>query len=113
MLLWKLVFYPKSGEKNSPVDRMNERDCSQKERASINAKLIQMQSMRKVDWPYNWAKPIEELLELKQGDFRVFHQLVEDTIVVCHVCRKVSNKAKKQEIEIARTNLNDYKNGEL
>jgi phage-related protein len=108
MQLWKLVFHPKRGEKNSPLDRMDQHDCSLAERAAINTKLTKLQELPVEDWPYKWSKPIQEFKELVQGDFRVFYKLMGATVVVCHVCRKVGNKAKPADIETARANLNDY-----
>lgn len=111
MVLWNLVFHPKTGERNSPVDRLSADDCSQTERANIMQKLSHLQQLQPVNWPYKWSKPIEEFKELIQGDFRVFYQLIGRTIVVCHVCRKVGKKAKRSDIDIARANSDDYKSG--
>lgn len=108
MKLWNLVFFPESGERNSPYDRLNVGDCSPQEKANIISKLKHLQELKQIDWPSKWAKPIEEFKELVHGDFRVFHVLVEDTIVVCHVCRKVGQKAKKRDIRLARANLEGY-----
>lgn len=111
MQLWYLVFHPKRGVRNSPLDRMDADDCSLAEKARINTKLSKLQEIPEQHWPHNWAKPVQEFKELVQGDFRVFYKLVGHTIVVCHMCRKVGQKAKKSDIEIARANLNDYLGG--
>jgi len=48
---------------------------------------------------------------MKADNYRVYFGLTGNTMVVCHICRKTSTKAKSSDLDRARTNLEDYKKG--
>lgn len=107
MPLWDLVFYPREGQRDSPIDFLRA-NCNPQELARINAKLQGLQALHVADWPKSWYKQVGGLYQMRQGDFRIYFELVNRIIVVCYACRKVSQKAKQTDIKAARRSLENY-----
>ena len=107
MKIKEIEFFPKEGERNSPEDSL-QNICSEDEQASILGKLEKLLEIPKNNWPYKWSKPVKEFNQLTQGDFRTLYKIVQEKIIVLHIFRKVGNKTKKKDIDIARANLYDY-----
>lgn len=107
MSIKKIEFFPSQGHRNSPEDFLLT-FCSDEESASIIGKLNKLREIPMRNWPKKWAKPVDEFKQLRHGDFRAFYQVIDNNIIVFHICRKVGNRIKKKDIRIARANLNDY-----
>jgi phage-related protein len=102
-----IFFFPRTGERNSPKDFMDLK-CSNEEIANINGKLRKLLSMPAAERPRKWAKKVNDFRQLTQGDFRVLWKELEIGIIVFHVCRKVTQKTKAQDLLIAEVNFNNY-----
>ena len=109
MPIWKLEFYPAEGQRHSPVDALKGK-CNQHEQAKIVRMLASLQELEPVNWPPKWVKNVSGLVQMRSGNFRVYLKVIDKTIVVVHVCRKVAQEAKPSDIETALANLNNYLN---
>ena len=107
MPLWNIEFYPIEGNRRSPIDFLKV-NCSSNDLALINAKLKSIQDLQRADWPSTWVKQIRKVYQMRQGDFRIYFGVTGRTLVVCHACRKVSQKAKPQDIRTAENNPKSY-----
>ena len=108
---WEIKFFPPSGEKHSPGDFIKT-IANRTEATIIERRLETIRELELVDWPSAWVKKVAGIYQLKAGDHRVYFDLDGRTIiVVCHVCRKVSQRAKEKDIGRAKANLKSYYQG--
>ena len=107
MARWNIIFFPPSGARHSPVDTLKSIAQSSAQ-ALIMRRLGTIGQLEIGDWPH-WVKMVSHIHQLTAGDYRVYFGLVERTIVVCHICRKVGQKAKKSDLGTATANLNNYR----
>ena len=107
MATWKIVFYPPAGNRNSPVDALFDL-CNQTEQALITEKLSVAREFEPWEWP-NWIKLVSGIYQIRSGDFRIYFDLDDNSIVVTHICRKTTPKAKTKDIAIAKNNFARYK----
>ena len=104
---WEIVFYPPEGEKHSPIDILKHipRPSDQ---ALITRRLDLISDLEMGDWPH-WVKMVESLYQVTAGDYRVYFDLDGKKMIICHICRKVSQKALKSDLDRARNNFNNYR----
>ena len=107
MAIWNIVFYPSSGSRHSPHDYIG--SLSKKnEIALIYRRLKTIQELPMEEWPSKWIKKIGSTYQLAADNQRVYFGLEEKTIVVCYACRKVSQKARKEDLRRAEENFKSY-----
>jgi len=112
MYIWTDEYFPPSGEPYSPKDFIRSIQ-PQGAAAIIDRRIDSIKQMKSSDWPSSWVKKVDNLYQLKAGDHRVYFDIVGDKIiVVCYVCRKVSQKALKKDLRRAHINLENYLKGE-
>ena len=107
MAVWTVVFFPPSGHKYSPEDFVLSID-RKADIASIKLRLETIAKLEIVNWPNGWIERYEKLYQLKAGDYRLYLGIDGRKIVVCHICRKVSQKAKREDIDRAKLNWLNY-----
>ena len=106
MQRWNIIFYPVYGAHHSPENFL--RDLSISDIANIQQRLRAISELETSQWP-SWVKRVQGIYQLRSGDFRLYFGIDGRTIiVVCHICRKVSQKARQEDINRAKTNLQDY-----
>ena len=107
MQRWNIIFYPAYGTRHSPENFL--RGLSVSDVASIEEKLRAISELEASQWPPKWVKRIQGIYQLRSGDFRLYFDIDGYTIiVVCHICRKVSQQARPEDIDRAKTNLKHY-----
>lgn len=105
MQRWNIIFYP-IGVRHSPENFL--RGLSLSDVASIQQKLRVISELEASQWP-SWIKMVQGIYQLRSGDFRLYFGIDGRTIiVVCHICRKVSQQARQEDIDWAKTNLKHY-----
>jgi phage-related protein len=107
MALWDLIYYPVEGERNSPIDSFKEL-CDPSSQAEFQLKFRNLREFEYTDWQFKWLKQVRGFFQVKQGNFRAYFRLNKKVIVVLHYCRKVSQKAKDDDIRIAEANWKKY-----
>lgn len=65
----------------------------------------------KKDWVFSWLKMIKGMYYIKSGDVRVYFNVVPNQIVICHICRKTTQKAKANDNEIALAHWKEFIGG--
>jgi len=60
---------------------------------------------------FKWLKPVQDLHQITQGNFRGYFKTKGNKIIVVYFCRKVSQQARKQDIATAMANWRDYLEG--
>jgi mRNA-degrading endonuclease RelE of RelBE toxin-antitoxin system len=107
---WNMRFEPPPGERKSPADYIDGLD-DPKDKALIYRHLRMIQNLEFIDWS---VKPITRrktsIYQLTVGNFRVYLDFKDDKIVIFHVCRKVGQKAKKEDLNIAFSNYQNFTN---
>jgi hypothetical protein len=58
---------------------------------------------------FTWLERFQNMYQVKQGNFRLYFEIIDGVIVISHVCRKVRMKALKQDLNRAKLNLQDYR----
>jgi putative component of toxin-antitoxin plasmid stabilization module len=108
MSIWRIIFFPPSGERYSPYDYV--RDLSNPaEKAQIALRLETLSKLALGDWPHTWIHKItDNIFQLTAGNHRLMYCLDEGTIVILHACRKVSQKTRSKDIKRATTNYHRY-----
>ena len=107
MARWTIRFYPPKERRNSPGAVLASLRPDQA--ANIRHRLETIAEMERVQWPAGWVKEVQGILQLTAGDYRLYLGLDGNTIiVVSHLCRKTSNKAKIKDIRMAKENLKQY-----
>jgi len=85
MLQWKLRFEPPPGDRKSPSDYIEGLDHP-KDKAIIYEHLKMLRNLEPKDWS---IKPIKrrnlKIYQLTAGNFRIYLDYADDTIVVFHV----------------------------
>lgn len=108
MRLWEVEFYPAEGKAHSPADSLEQIE-DDAEKSKILHRLGHMEKEKISEWPANWLNHLEDKLwELYGTNYRAIYCLDEGTIVVLHVCKKVSRKTRKRDLERARIHFNEY-----
>jgi len=108
MTYWRVKFFPPSGERNSPHDYVVNL-ADENDRAMILLRLERMQQHRKVDWPPAWINHMGgKIWELYARGHRLMYCLDSGTIVILHACKKVSNKTRERDLNIAKNHLARY-----
>lgn len=107
---WEIVFYPPANKRHSPVDIINS-ISRMSDIALIRRRIDHIGGLDPKDWPSQWVKMIEGLYQMYAGDYRVYFGLTGKTMVICHICRKVSQKAKRDDLNVASKNYRDYLEG--
>jgi len=106
MQRWNIIFYPVYGVRHAPENFL--RGLSASDIASIQQKLRAIGELETSQWP-SWVKRVQGIYQLRSGDFRLYFGIDGRTIiVVCHICRKVSQQARQEDIDRAKANLNQY-----
>ena len=110
MAKWEKVFFPPEGEKHSPIDALKEipRPSDQ---ALIMRRLKVISDLDISDWPH-WVKIVSKNYQVTAGDYRIYFNLLDRKMVICHICRKVSQKALKSDLDRARINFENYQESE-
>ena len=107
MIIWEVVFFPPLGKKYSPADVIRNID-RQSDAANIQKRLETISRLTVETWPSGWIKRYSQIYQLTSGNYRVYFCTDKRRIVVCHVCRKVSQKAKQEDIDRAKINFWNY-----
>ncbi len=103
-----ITYYPKKGENNSPVDILLNL-CNVKERAHFIEKLELLSSLDSGLWNFKWLDYFNHIFQIRQGDFRLYFDILDNKIVVCHVSLKSTQKAKVEDLNRAAINLQAYR----
>jgi phage-related protein len=105
---WTVVFFPPSGESDSPYDCILGLS-NNAEAAQILHRLSALSELDLTDWPHSWIHKISgKIYQLTAGNNRVLYCLDEKQIVVLHVCRKVKRKTLSKDISRAETHYYEY-----
>jgi hypothetical protein len=109
MNIWDVIFYPPKGERHSPVDTLNY-TLRPTEQAHVMHRLGVLGNLETGKWPHTWVKLVNTIFQLTVGDFRVYFGIAGRKMVVCYICRKVSQKARQSDLDRARSNFEEYLN---
>lgn len=107
MVKWKIYFFPPPSEKHSPYDALLHIDQTE-DKALIKQRLEVISQLDPWNWPH-WVKLVNKIYQLTANDYRVYFDFIDSNIIVCHICRKVSQKALSGDLARARKNLDEYK----
>ncbi len=108
---WIIKYSPEIGERKSPHDYIN----NSAQRASLYLRLRTIEKIKIVrEWP--GCKPFLHnslrFYQLTIGRHRVYIYLdtrdKRNHAIVCHVCPKVSQKAKKKDLDRATNHIRKY-----
>ncbi len=102
-----IVYFPGEG-KHSPITLLKSL-CSHSEIVHFLEKLDLLSELEIGRWQFTWLERFQNMYQIKQGNFRLYFEIIGEEMVVSHVCRKVSMKAKKQDLDRAKLNLQDYR----
>lgn len=109
MSLWIVLFYPKSGDKHSPADYINNIIPRPADRASIVDWLIKLSEREIGDWPNTRIHKItHDIWQLTVGNYRVSFVLDSRFIVVLHCCRKRGQRTHTKDKRRAELNYESY-----
>lgn len=105
MAHWNIIFYPNPSQHHSPQDILA--GLTKSEVASIELKLRTLADIRlPQDWP--WVKLVQGMYQLKSDAIRIYFALDGNKIVITHVCRKVTQKARSEDLYRAQENYRKY-----
>lgn len=107
MRIWNILYFPPKGERNSPIDNLRTR-LDADEQANFVERFLKMSELEMTEWAHDWRKRIGAVYQLTAGNFRAYYGIRGRQIIIVHVCRKVGQKAKTQDLGIAEQNLIDY-----
>ncbi len=110
MAIWEKVFFPPEGDKHSPIDAIKNIQRPG-DRALIMRRLDLISNLDIGDWPH-WVKIVGKTYQVTAGDYRIYVNLSGKKLVICHICRKVSQKALKSDLDRARINFLNYQESE-
>jgi phage-related protein len=110
MAKWEIVFFPSSGEKHSPIDALKNIPRPN-DKVKIMRQIELISDLETGDWPH-WVKMVDKNYQVTAGDYRVYFNLSGRKMVICHICRKVSQKALKSDLDRARINFINYQESE-
>lgn len=108
MDIWKIVYYPAPGERNSPMGYIA--NLSNKEgQATLIHRLKFLCQNELADWPHTWCHKITgKVYQLTAGASRVMFCLDDNRLVILHACKKVGQKTRSQDIERAERHYELY-----
>ena len=101
-------YFPEENSKHSPIGLLVKL-CSEKDIEHFVEKLEMLGELGVGNWSFKWLEHYDNLYQVTQGNFRLYFEIIEGKIIVCHVCRKVSQKAKTEDLNRAKINLQDYR----
>lgn len=111
MASWQPFFFPCPGEQNSPEDYINGLD-NVNEAANIQIHIETVCRLTPAYWiGYKPIKPIDtDLWQLTVGKHRIYITLnsKDHMVVIVYACKKVSQKAKPQDLKRAMANRDKY-----
>ncbi len=107
MPIWRRLYYPSEGERNSPVTSLKTL-LDFNEQANFIDRFKNMSELEMTEWPHDWRKHIDGFYQLTAGNFRAYYAIRGRDIVILHVCRKVGRRARPQDLEITSRNLISY-----
>lgn len=107
MALWRIVFYPRSGDRHSPYDYL--RDLPDvKAEAQIVHRLKTISELPLADWP-NWTHHIvDKIYQLTSGAYRVMYFFDGFDIMIVHAFRKKSRKTPSVDVNRALAHYERY-----
>ncbi len=100
MPTWQIKFCPPEGEKKSPFTEILEINDPD-ERAIIFRRLVTIGQLEINEWPHTWVKQIGDTYQLTAGNYRLYFGIYRGRILVCYVCRKVSQQARQKDLATA------------
>ena len=108
-MVWQIIFFPSSGERNSPQDFIL--DLNPKEQASILRNLKSLSMRDFASWrEFRWLKKFKgEIYQITAGPYRLMCCLDGHMIVVVHAFRKKTQKTPKKEISRAESHCQKYR----
>jgi hypothetical protein len=109
--VWRVEFFPPRGEGHSRADFLL--SIAGSDAALITRRLDAIRQLPAKDWPPAWIKRVAGLCQLRAGDYRAYLMIDERTIVVCHICRKVSRQARREDLDRAWANYEAYQKGQV
>ena len=77
------------------------------EKAILMRHIDLIREMESWDWPH-WVKKVQGIYQLTADNYRAYFDLSNRKMIICHICRKVSQKAKQSDIDRAKNNFSDY-----
>ena len=107
MVKWAIEFFPPEGENYSPADTLKNITLAI-ERARIMRALGVIMELEPWEWP-RWVKLVDNIYQVTAHNHRVYFYVVDRKLIVCHICRKVSQKAQKGDLDRAKKNFLEYK----
>ena len=108
MSTWQIVFFPPTGERDSPYDYILSLS-DESEKASVIHRLKTLRKLEIGDWPNTWIhKLTDKIYQLTAGHIRLMYCLDYGTIVVLHACRKVKRKTLRKDIARAEAHYDRY-----
>jgi hypothetical protein len=108
---WRVEFFTPRGASHSPADFLL--SIAGSDAALITRRLGIIGQLPAKDWPSAWIKRVAGLYQLRAGDYRAYLMIDERTIVVCHICRKVSRQARREDLDRAWANYEAYQRGQV
>ena len=112
MINRKIVYYPNNEHRNSPLQYIGKLEVNgnKKDANKILNKISIVARTRYPEIEINNVKQIGNVYQYSIDAHRVYFAIIQNntTIVVTHICRKVSRKAKKQDLDMAENNLSEY-----
>ncbi len=107
--IYDLEFFPGSGQKYSPADFI-EGLTNKTEVAIIERRLGLLMNHPQMEWGHyvEITKIDENLLQITAGSHRFYCCVDDNTIIVFYICRKVSQKALRQDLKRAGINRDLY-----
>jgi phage-related protein len=108
MPVWRIVYFPRSGERHSPEDYI-EGLSHLSEKALIRRRLETLSELQIGDWPEGWVKVhTGDIRQLYVGPNRILFCLDHRTIVVLHAFRKSGHKTGSKDTRRAINHYNRY-----
>jgi phage-related protein len=105
-IIWEVRFEPSTGERASVEDYI--RGLPDTDVAVVFNHLKILRKLPAPNWPH-WVKLIDKgLYQLTAHKHRLYFGISGNKIIFVYACRKVSQKAKAQDIARAKENLKKY-----
>ncbi len=107
--IFDLEFFPESGRNYSPSDFI-EGLTNNTEAAKIKQRLELLMNHPQKEWGHyvEITKIDEDLLQITAGPHRFYCFVNDQTIIVFYICRKVGQKARRQDLNRAKINRDSY-----
>ncbi len=107
MAITNIIYFPAEGDKYSPVDLFKTL-CDVRGKVHFTEKLEMLRELGTSHWHFKWLEHFDDIYQVTQGNFRLYFKIINGMMIVCHVCRKVSRKAKPEDLHRAKLNLQQY-----